>query len=125
MLRVIRSDPWETDLLDHTCARKADGRSENPTTARQHDIKIQEAAVRAQPGDARGLEVLSWVLDGQGRAGWQMGMVVPRGETCETPDPVLQPGPPDLVVIPSRGWVCKEHFWLYGEHGPLFVHPRV
>ena len=108
--------------LLHRCARKADGSSENPTTARQHDIKIQESAVRAQPGDARGSAVRSWVLDGHRRAGWQMGMVVPRGETSETPDPVLQRGPPDLVVIPRRGGVCKEQ---RGEHVPLFVRPRV
>jgi len=41
-----------------------------------------------------------------------MGMVVPRGETSETPDPVLQRGPPD--AIPRRGGVCKEHFLLCG-----------
>jgi len=75
--------------LFHRCARQADGSSEKPTPARQHDIKIQEEAVRAQPGDARGSAVRSWVLDDHRRAGWQMGMVVPRGETSETPDPVL------------------------------------
>ena len=92
--------------LFHRCARQADGSSEKPTPARQHDIKIQEEAVRAQPGDARASAVRSWVLDDHRRAGWQMGMVVPRGETSETPDPVLQRGPPDLVV----GRVCEEHF---------------
>ena len=68
----------QTTLL-HRGARKADSGSENPTADGQRDIKIQEAAVRAQPGDARDSAVRSWVLDDHGRAGYQMGMVVPRG----------------------------------------------
>ena len=45
-----------------------------------------------------------------------IAMVVPRGETIESPDPVVQRGPPDLVVIPRRGWVREEHFRLCDEH---------
>ena len=99
-----------------------DGGSENPTAAGQRDIKLQEAAVRAQPGDASGSVVRSWALDGDTR---DLAMVVPRGETSETPDPVLQRGPPDFVVIPHRGGVCEEHFQLCDEHCPPFGHPRV
>jgi len=95
-----------------TLPHKADGGAENPPAAGQHDIKLQEAA----PGDARGSEVWSWVLDGHGRAGWQLDMVIPRGETSETPYPILQRGPLDLVVIPRRGGVCEEHFRLCCEH---------
>jgi len=36
-----------------------------------------------------------------------MGTVVPRGETSETPDPVLERGQPDLVVIPRRDGYVK------------------
>ena len=59
----------ETTLL-HRGARKADG-SEKPTVAGQHDIKLQEAAVRAQLGDA------SWR---SGRRRWSS----------------FGPGPPDV-----------------------------
>jgi len=113
--QLIYAPARETTLL-HRGAHKADGGSERPTAAGQHYIKLQEAAVRAQPGDARGSAVRSWVLDGHGRAGWQLDMVVPRGETSETPNPVLQRGPSDLVVIPRRGGVCEEHFQLCDEH---------
>jgi len=51
--------PARKTTLFQRCARKADGRSEKLTVARQHDIRIQEAAVRAQPGDARGSAVQS------------------------------------------------------------------
>ena len=107
----------------HCCARKADSGSETPTAVGQHNIKIQEAAVRAQPGDASGSAVLLWALDGHRCAGWQMDRVVPRGETSETPDPILQRGLPDLVVISHQGGVCEEHLRLYSEHCPPFVHP--
>jgi len=80
-----------------------DGVSENPTADGQHDIRLQEAAVRAQPGDASSSEVWSWELDSHGRFGWQVDRVVPRGETSETLDPILQRGPPDLVVISFFG----------------------
>ena len=113
----------QTTLL-HGCARKADGGSENPTADGQHDIKIQEAAVRAQPGDASSLAVRSWELDGHGRAGRQLDRVVPRGETSETPNPIRQRESPDLVVISHRGGVCEEHLRLFREHCPPFVHPR-
>jgi len=92
----------QTTLL-HCGARKADGGSEKPTADGQHDIRLQEASVRAQPGDASSSEVWSWELDGHGRAGWQLDRVVPRGETSETPDPILQRGPPDLVVFSHHG----------------------
>jgi len=54
-----------------------------------------------------------------------MVMVVPQGETSETPDPVLQRGLSDLVVIPRLGGICKEHFLLCGEYILFFVHPCV
>jgi len=113
--RLVYAPARETTLL-HRGAHKADGGSEKPTAAGQHDMKLQEAAVRAQPGDPRGSAVWSWVLDGHGRGGWQLDMVVPRGETSETTNPVLQRGQSDLVVIPRRGGVCEEHFRLCGEH---------
>ena len=102
----------------------ADSGSENPTADGQYDIKIQEAAVRAQPGDASSSEVRSWELDGHGRAGRQVHRVVSRGETSETPNPILQRGPPDLVVIFHWGGVCEAHLWLFGEHCQPFAHPR-
>ena len=98
--------------------------SEKPTTDGQCDIKMQEATVRAQPGDARSSVVWSWQLNGHGRAGRQLDRVVPRGETSETPNPILQRRQPDLVVIPHRGGVCEENLWLFGEHCQPFVHPR-
>jgi len=91
----------QTTLL-HRGARKADGDSEKPTADGQHNIRLQETAVRAQPSDARGSAVLSWELDGHGRAGWHLDRVVPWGETSETPGPILQRGPPNLVVISHR-----------------------
>ena len=118
---LVHAPARETTLLHHG-ARKVDGGSENPTADGQHDIKLQEAAITAQPGDASGSEVRSWALDGDRH---DLAMVVPRGETGDTPDPILQRGPPDLVVIPRRGGVCEEHFRLCGEHCPPFVHPLV
>ena len=88
----------QTTLL-HRGARKADGGSDDPKADGQRDIRRQEAAVRAQPGDTSSSEVRLWELDGHGRVGWQLDRVVPRGETSETPDPILQRGQPDLVVI--------------------------
>ena len=105
---LVYAPARETTLL-HCGASKADGVPEETTVTRQRDIKIQEAAVKAQPGDASSLAVRSWELDGQGRAGRPLDSVIPRGETNETPDPVLQQGPPDLVVISRPGGVCKEH----------------
>jgi len=118
---LVYAPARETTLL-HRGTHKADGGSENPIAAGQHDIKLQEAAVRAQPGDASGSVVRSWALDGDRH---DLAMVVPRGETSETPDPVLERGPPDLVVIPRRGGVCEEHFRLCSEYCQPFVHPRV
>ena len=46
----------QTTLL-HRGARQADGGYENPTADGQRDIRLQEAAVRAQPGDASSLAV--------------------------------------------------------------------
>jgi len=80
------------------------------------NIRLQEPAVMTQPGDANSSAVRSWELDDHGRAGWQLDRVVPRGETSETPDPILQRGPPNLVVISHRGEVCEEHLRLCGEH---------
>ena len=114
----------QTTLLHH-CARQADCGYENPTADGQRDIRLQEAAVRTQPGDASSSAVWSWELDGHGRAGWQLDRVVPRGETSETPDPIMQRGPPDLVVISHQGGVCEEHLQLCGEYFPPFVHPRL
>jgi len=63
-------------------------RGEKPTADGQHDIKIQEAAVTAQPGDAiarrsgRGSWMATDVLEGS----WTGSS---RGETSETPDPIL------------------------------------
>ena len=118
---LVHAPARETTLLHHG-ARKADCGSENPTAARQHNIKLQEAPVRAQPGDDSGSSVQSWALDGNRH---DLAMVVFRGETNETPDPVLQRGPSDLVVIPCRGGVREEHFQLCGEHCLPFVHTRV
>ena len=118
---LVYAPARETTLLHHG-ARKADGGSENPTADGQHDIKLQEAAVTVQPGEVNRLAVRSWALDGDRR---DFAMVVPRGETGETPNPILQQGPPNLVVIPRRGGVCEEHFLLCGEHCPPFVHPRI
>jgi len=78
--------PARETTLHHHGARKADGGSENPTADGHHDIKLQEAAVTAQPGDASGSAVWSWALDGDRH---DLAMVVPRGETGETPDPIL------------------------------------
>ena len=108
----------QTTLL-HRGARKADRGSENPTADGQYNIKIQEAAVKAQPGDASSSAVWSWEMDDHGRAGRQLVRVVPRGETSETPDPILQRGPPDLVVISHQGGVSEEP-----QHCPPFVYPR-
>jgi len=105
---LVYAPARETTLLHHS-ACKADSGPEEPTATRQRDIKIQEAAIRAQPGDTSSLAVGSWELDGHGRAGRQLDSVIPRGETSETPDPILQRGPPDLVVISHRGGVCEEH----------------
>jgi len=66
--------------------RKADSGSEKPTTAGQQNINLQEAAVRAQPDDVSGSAVWSWALDGDRR---DLAMIVPRGETSETPNPIL------------------------------------
>ena len=66
-----------------------DSSSGKHATDGQHDIKIQEAAVRAQPGDASSLAVLSWELDGHRHAGRQLDRVIPRGETSEKPNPIL------------------------------------
>jgi len=63
-------------------------RGEKTTADGQHDIKIQEAAVTAQPGDAiarrsgRGSWMATDVLEGS----WTGSS---RGETSETPDPIL------------------------------------
>ena len=99
---LVYAPARDTTLLHHS-ASKADGDSENPTADGQHNIKLQEAAVTAQPGDARGSVVWSWALD---RDRHDLVMVVPRGETGKTPDPILQRGPPDLVVISRQGGVC-------------------
>jgi len=112
----------ETTLFHHS-ACKADGGPAETTGTRQRDIKIQEAVIRAQPGDTSSLTVRSWELDGHRHAGRHLDSVVPRGETSETPDPILQRGPPDLVVISHQGGVCEEHLRLFGEHCPPFVHP--
>jgi len=114
--------PARENTLLHHGARKADGDSENPTTDGQHDIKLQEAAVTAQPGDASRSAVRSWALDGDRH---DLVMVIPRGKTGETPDPILQRGSPDLVIIPRWGGVCEEHFRLCGEHCLPFIHPRI
>jgi len=119
---LVYAPARETTLLHHG-ACKADGGPEETTATRQRDIKIQEAAIRAQPGDASSSAVRSWELDDHGRAGRQLDRVVPQGETSETPDPILQRGPPYLVVISHRGGVCEEHLQLFGEHCPPFVHP--
>ena len=86
--KLVYAPARETNLL-HRGTCKADGGPEETTATRQHDIKIQEAAVRAQPGDASSSAVRSWELDGHGRAGRQLDRVVPRGETSETPNPIL------------------------------------
>jgi len=117
--------PARQTTLFHDGARKADGASEKPTADGQRDIKLKEAAVRAQPGDFSSSEVRSWELDGHGRAGWQMDRVVPRRETSETPDRILQRGPPDLVVISHWGGVREKHLRLCGKHCPPFIHPRL
>ena len=98
--QLVYAPARETTLL-HRGARKADSGSENPTAAGQHNIKLQEAAVRAQPGDATGSAVRSWALDGDRR---YLAMVVLWGETSEMPDPILQRGQPELVVISPLGW---------------------
>ena len=49
-------------------------------------ILLKKAAVTAQPGDASGSAVRSWALDGDRH---DLVMVVPRGETGKTPDPIL------------------------------------
>ena len=120
---LVHAPARETTLLHHG-ARKVDGGSENPTADGQHDIKLQEAAITAQPGDASGSEVRSWALDGDRH---DLAMVVLRGETGETPtgNPILQRGLADLVVIPRQGGVCEVHFRLCSEHCQPFVHPRV
>jgi len=118
---LVYAPARDTTLLHHG-ARKADGGSENPTADGQHNIKLQEAAVTAQPGDAIGSAVWSWALDGDRH---NLAMVVPRGETSETPEPILQRGQTDQVVIPRRNGVCEEHFQLCGEHCLPFDHPRV
>jgi len=74
---LVYAPARETTLL-HRGARNADGGSGKPTAARHHDIKLQEADVRAQPGDASGSAVWSWALDGDRR---YLAMVVLRGET--------------------------------------------
>jgi len=74
---LVYAPARETTLL-HCGARKADGGSGKLTAARHHDIKLQEAAVRAQPGDTSGSAVWSWALDGDRH---YPAMVVPRGET--------------------------------------------
>ena len=51
--QLVDAPARETTLL-HRGVCKADCGFENPTAAGQHDIKLQEAAVRAQPGDASG-----------------------------------------------------------------------
>ena len=56
--QLVYAPARETTLL-HCGARKADSGSENPTDAGQHNIKLQEAAVRTQPDDASCLEVRS------------------------------------------------------------------
>jgi len=99
--------------LLHCGACKADSGSEKPTADGQRDIRLQEAAVGAQPGDANSVAVWSWELDGHGRAGWQRDRIIPRGETSETP--ILQRGLPDLVVFSHRGGVCEEHLQLCGS----------
>ena len=85
---LVYAPPRETTLL-HRGACKADGGPEETRTTRQRDIKIQEAAVRTQSGDANSLVVRSWELDGHGRAGRHLHSVIPRGETNETPDLIL------------------------------------
>jgi len=122
--KLVYAPARETTLL-HQSARKADSDSENPTADGQHNIKLQEAAIRAQPGDPSSSAVRSWELDGHGRVGWQLDMVVPRAERSETPDPILQRGLPDLVIISHQGGVCEEHLWLCGKHCLPFVHPRL
>ena len=82
---LVYAPARETTLL-HRCARKADGGSQNPTADGLHNIKLQEAVVTAQPGDASGSAVQSWALDGDR---CDLVMVVPRGETGETRDPIL------------------------------------
>jgi len=107
---LVYAPARETTLLHHG-ARKVDGGSENPTADGQHDIKLQEAAITAQPGDTSGSAVQSLSLDGDRH---NLAMVIPRGETGETSNPILQRGPPDLVVIHRWGGVCEEHFQLPG-----------
>jgi len=86
---LVYAPARETTLLHHV-ACKADSDPEETTATQKRDIKIQEAAVRAQPGDTSSSVVQSWELDGHRRAGRQLDRVVPRGETSETPDPILQ-----------------------------------
>ena len=86
----------QTTLL-HRGALKADGGSEKPTADGQHDIKIQEAGVRAQPGDASSSAVPSWELDGHGRAGRQLDRVVLLGNSSEMSNSILQQG--DNVTV--------------------------
>jgi len=91
--------PARQTTLFHDGARKPDTTSEKPRDDGQHNIRLQETPVRSQPGDASSSEVRSWELDDHRRAGWQLDRVAPRGETSETPDPILQRGSSNLVVI--------------------------
>ena len=85
---LVYAPARETTLL-HRGASKVDSGPEETTTTQQRDIKIQEAAVRDQPGDDSSSSVQSWELDGHGRAGRQLDRVIPRGGKSETPDPIL------------------------------------
>ena len=58
----------QTTLL-HRGERQADGGYETPTADGQREIRLQEVAVKAQPGDASSSVVWSWELDGHGCAG--------------------------------------------------------
>ena len=54
--QLVYAPARETTLF-HRRACKADAGSEKPTGAGQHDIRLQETAVRAQPGDSSGSAV--------------------------------------------------------------------
>ena len=81
--------PARETTLFHRGACKADSGPEETTATRQRDIKIQEVAVRAHPGDASSSAVRSWELDGHGRAGRKL-------------DRVVESLIPDVLFIPNE-----------------------
>ena len=78
---LIYTPAYETTLFQ--CgACKTDSASAKPTAVWQHNIKLQETAIRAQPGDNSGSEVQSWALDGDRH---NLAMVILREETSYVP----------------------------------------